>query len=193
MAMLAIKKNMLVKGLMSAALLGSLAGVCQAARIGFVVAEYPEADHGDSYVVTIDEADTDRLNQARALVAWFASGANLDNAPDGRIVYTDVAPGADGINRNVLAAGQPLWSWHPIGEVDFVDISAEVYDGWPTFVEEDVAGWMANTGGGVGFWGYTITQELGVVVPEPSTLALNSIALGLTVWSARRRRARASA
>jgi hypothetical protein len=159
--------------------------VCEAGRIGFVVSEYPgDTQHGDSYVITIDESDAARLEHARALVAWIQSGANLDNAPDGRIVFTNLAAGADGINRDVLAAGEPAWSWHTTGDVDFVDISAEIYDGWPTFVEQDVQGWIANTNGAVGFWSYTVTQELGVV-PEPSALALAGTG---TVLLVRRRR-----
>jgi hypothetical protein len=157
------------------------ATVCQAGRIGFVVAEYPfDAVHGDSYVITIDENDADRLSQARKLVDWIEAGANLDEAPDGRIVFTSIAVGSDGINRDTLAAGSPLWSWHPIGEVDFMDITAEVYDGWPTFVEQDIDGWMANTGGAVGFWGYTVVNELGVI-PEPSSLVLITLGIGMMV------------
>jgi hypothetical protein len=169
-------------------LLLPLATVVDAARIGFVVSELPhEIVHGDSYVVTIDESDTTRLAQARLLVAWIESGANWDNAPDGRIVFTSIAPGADGINRNVLAQGEPLWDWHPVGEVSFVDISAEIYDGWPTFINDDVPGWMANTNGGVGLWGYTITQELGVV-PEPSAAIPSAAGL---LWIACRMRRKA--
>jgi hypothetical protein len=179
-------KGVFVRSLSGSVLLLSLTWACHAARIGFLVAEYPNDQvHGDSFVVTIEESDSERLAHARALVAWIESGADLETAPDGRIVFTEMADGADGVNRNVLAAGEPLWSWHPVGEVDFVDISAEVYDGWPTFVEQDVAAWIANTGGGVGFWGYTITKELGVV-PEPSTLAPSLMALVLIRLAFRR-------
>lgn len=107
-----------------------------AGRIGFLVAEFPDqVVHGDSFVITIDEADTDRLTHARNLVDWIEAGMPAASSPDGKIVFTAIATGADGINRDLLAPSQPEWSWHPIGEVDFVDISAEIYDGWPTFVE----------------------------------------------------------
>jgi hypothetical protein len=32
------------------------------------------------------------------------------------------------------------------------DFSIEIYDGWPGYVESDVARWIANTGGVIGFW-----------------------------------------
>jgi hypothetical protein len=154
-------------------------------RIAFLVAEYPGAEvHHDGYVVTIDDQDAQRLAQARKLAAWIAGGASLDDAPDGRIVIADVAAGADGINRNVPAPGQPLWSWHTTGEVSFADMSIEILDGWPTFVEEDVPGWMANTGGAVGFWSYTIVRELGAI-PEPQSAALGGAVL--TALGLRRR------
>ncbi len=161
-------------------LVGMLGGQVRAERIRFLVAELPgEVDHNDSYVVTIDEQDAAALAHARELVAWVNSGANMDDAPDGRIVVTQMTGGADGINRDHRAPGAPAWSWHPIGEVSFADTTIEILDGWPTFVESDVGGWIANTRGDnlaevgqIGFWGYTIVEELGPVVPEPGTWIL---------------------
>jgi MYXO-CTERM domain-containing protein len=152
------------------------------------VAEYPgqESNH-DSYVITIDASDTVRLAHARLLADWVQAGADLENAPDDRIVMAEIAAGADGINRNALEPGMPEWSWHIVGEVTFVGASIEILDGWPTFVEEDVEGWIANTNGFIAFWGYTVVRELGPVVPEPGAELLG--AMGLAALVVRRRRA----
>jgi hypothetical protein len=141
----------------------------RAEMIRFLVTEYePSPPHGDSYVVLIDDQDQPTITQARALVSWFESGADLTNAPDDRIVLVDIRPGADGINRDHVAVDAPAWSWHTTGTATFVGNTIEILDGWPSFVESDVAGWIDNTGGALGFWSYTVTQELGPVVPEPS-------------------------
>ncbi|MFO0915371.1 MAG: PEP-CTERM sorting domain-containing protein [Pirellulales bacterium] len=160
----------------------------QGARIAFLVAEYPGQEaHGDSFVISIDSLDTDRLQHARLLVDWISSGANPENAPDGRIVVSAIAPGTDGVNRDWRAAGHPVWSWHPVGEVSFADSTIELIDGWPTFVEQDVPGWMSNTNGNIGFWSYTVVQELGVV-PEPAGAGLVTIGAIAVGVSSRRRR-----
>jgi hypothetical protein len=150
------------------------AGVAEAGKIEFLVAERPGTidPHGDSYVVAIDESQTALLEHARALVDWAAAGAVTDPPGDGPIVVAEIAAGGDGRNRDYLAPGEPLWSWHIVGPPSFGDITAEILDGWPTFVEQDVAGWIANTNGFVGFWNYTVVAELGPVVPEPSAAML---------------------
>jgi hypothetical protein len=139
----------------------------------FVVAELPgRAAHGDSYVLPLtDPAD---IAHARALI---------DRGPEAgaTIAMAFIAPGADAINRDYLAPGAPEWSWHVTGFLGFEDFSAEIYDGWPGYVESDVAGWMANTGGVVGFWNYTVAAEVGPSpAPGPATLTLAGLgALGL--------------
>jgi hypothetical protein len=162
-----------------AALTAVLAPTARAGKIGFVVAELPRiAAHGDSYVVEIDESRTDLIAHARALIDWVAAGGNPADSPGGTIVVAPIEPGADGINRNVLAPGEPLWSWHTVGDPDFADTTIEILDGWPTFVEDDVPGWIANTNSFVGFWNYTIVAELGQIIPEPSSIGLLIVLLG---------------
>jgi hypothetical protein len=136
-----------------------------AAAIPFVVAEPPgSAFHGDSYVIAID--DPAAIAHARALIAQGPSvGAT--------IVFARIAEGADGVNRDWLAPGRPAWSWHVTEFLGFGDLGIELYDGWPSFVESDVAGWIANTNGTIGFWSYTVVAE----IPEPAPPAL--LALGL--------------
>ena len=123
--------------------MATLASSAQAGKIQFAVAEVPGIDvHGDSYVITIDESRPDLISHARALIDWVESGGDPANSPGGTIIVAPVASGSDGINRDVLAAGEPLWSWHVVGDPEFMDVTAEVLDGWPTFVEGDVPGWI---------------------------------------------------
>jgi hypothetical protein len=42
----------------------------------------------------------------------------------------------------------------------FADATIELCDGTPTTVERDVQGGIANTGGLVGFWDYSVVAEL---------------------------------
>jgi len=143
-----------------------------AGPIHFVVAELPGQEvHRDSYVISIDEHDTNRLGHARALVDWVGTGADPQSSPGTMIVVAKVLIGADGLNRNVSAEGEPLWSWHTTQAIEFADFTAEILDGWPTFVEQDVHAWIANTNGAVGFWSYTVVEELASVA-EPSSFVL---------------------
>jgi hypothetical protein len=173
--------------------MGTLGSSAQAGKIHFTVAELPGIDvHGDSYVIAIDESRTDLIDHARALIDWVESGGDEATSPGGTILVAPIAPGSDGINRNILAAGEPLWSWHVVGDPEFADSTIEILDGWPTFVESDVPGWIANTNGNIGFWNYTIVAEIGTFVPEPSSIVLvvaSAVVLAVGIacrrWSAR--------
>lgn len=99
-------------------------------------------------------------------------------------MHAKIAAGADGVNRDVLASGEPLWSWHVTEFLEFADLTIEVLDGWPGLIEQDVAGWIGTSGGEIGFWSYTVTQEL--VVPIPGALFL--MLSGLFVLSTMQRR-----
>jgi hypothetical protein len=148
-----------------------------AETVYFLVTERPEAVvHGDSYVLPLSDPAT--IAHARALI--IAEPGTLAS-----IAVAQIAAGADGINRNHLAPGAPAWSWHVTGFEGFADNTIEILDGWPTFVEQDVPGWIANTGGMIGFWNYTVTAEL---VPEPSAGGLLLAGLTATATLARRRR-----
>lgn len=153
--------------------------LAHAAPIHFVVSEIdPVGGHGDSYVLPLEAAAD--IAHARELIAnGTAAGSS--------IVVAHIVAGADGINRDVLAPGEPLWSWHVDRFDGFADITAEILDGWPGFVEQDVAGWIGNTGGYIGFWNYTVTAELPAAVPVPGALLLlGSGALGLAGFVRRR-------
>lgn len=119
----------------------------------FLVAEVGVKAHGDSYVLPL--IDPDAIAHARRLI-------ELGPAAGRKIVSAWIAPGANGINRDYLAPGAPAWSWHITGLREFTDSTAEIFDGWPTFVEADVPGWMHNAAGQVGFWDYSVVAELPV-------------------------------
>ena len=151
--------------------------LAHAAPVYFVVSEIDPV-HGDSYILPLEAAAD--IAHARALIA---SGP----AAGAPIVVAHIAAGADGINRNILAPGEPLWSWHVDAFDGFADMTAEILDGWPSFVEQDVADWIANANGYVGFWNYTVTAELPAAVPLPGALLLlASGAFGLAAFVRRR-------
>lgn len=134
----------------------------------FLVAERPGAvEHGDSFVVGL--TDDQHIAHARDLIA---RGPEEAGAP---ILFAHIAPGADGINRDLLSPDQRQWNWHIDSVEGFGDMGIELVDGWPTFVEQDVQGWIDNTQGNIGFWSYTIVQELPgypAVVPPATAVPL---------------------
>lgn len=149
-----------------------------ASPVYFLVGELPGQEiHNDSYVLRLD--DPAHIAHARELIS-------LGPAAGAPIVVASIAPGVDGINRNYRAVGQPEWSWHVTEFQGFADMTIEILDGWPTYVEQDVPGWIANTNGTIGFWNYTVVEEL-TNVPEPSgfVLAIVAIASLLCRWRSR--------
>ena len=152
-----------------------------AATVEFQVSRIPGFGGLDqAYVLPL--ADPADIAHARALVSeGIAAGAPL--------VVAKIAAGADGVNRNTLAPGEPPWSWHVTEFQAFGDMAIELCDGSPQMVENDVAGWIANTGGQICFWSYTVTAELPVEVPAlPSGPAL-VLMLGLLGAAAARSKA----
>lgn len=86
---------------------------------------------------------------------------DLENT-DRRIVVANIARGgSDGAhtNRDLLDNGRE-WSWRVVSCEGFADNTIEIYDGWPTYVEEHLGDWFDITGGVIGFWSYTVTREL---------------------------------
>ena len=149
---------------LSLAVLLCCAGPTIAGPAYFLVAERPGAKwHQDSFVLPLH--DEQHIVHARDLIA-----RGLDAAGES-IVFARIAPGSDGINRNLFASDQPLWSWHVTHVHGFGDLGIELIDGWPTFIENDVPGWMSNTAGEIGFWSYTVVSELGgypAIIPPPA-------------------------
>jgi hypothetical protein len=171
-----------------AAVLVVLGTFCLASARGglvyFQVAELPGHEtHHDSFILPLsDSAD---IAHARDLISLGPDQAGAT------IVFADIVAGTDGINRDLLAADQHLWSWHVTQFTGFGDVGIELLDGWPSFVEQDVAGWIQNTGGKIGFWNYTVVSELPAVPeprPEPIPFRIPLLAslslLGMVVWLA---------
>ena len=117
----------------------------------FVVGESGDMVHGDSYVIRLD--DPEDIAHARELIRDPESVA-------ARILVCSIAPGAGDLpNQDFLNGGAP-WSWHVTEFQEFAEFTIEILDGWPSFVEEDVDGWIANTNGAIGFWNYTVILEV---------------------------------
>lgn len=116
----------------------------------FVVSELDPV-RNDSYLLVLNEPDD--IRHARRLAQ-----NPFNTSP--RIVVAKIAPGSGNpVNEDFVGGGGP-WSWHVTEFVEFADFTIEILDGWPGFVEQDVAGWIANTNGYIGFWSYTVTREL---------------------------------
>jgi len=113
----------------------------------FVTSGQPD----QAYVLPLE--DPSDIAHAEELIAnGLAAGSPL--------VIAQIAAGSDGINRDTLAAGEPFWSWHVTQFQEFADLAIELCDGNPQLVENNVAGWIANTGGQICFWSYTVTGIL---------------------------------
>ena len=92
------------------------------------------------------------IQHARALIADpFGTTEQLFTADIG---YADEYT----LNRNYRVQGAPAWSWKVTRFVDYADFIAEVYDGNPELVENDLQYWVENLGR-IGFWDYTIVGE----------------------------------
>jgi len=130
--------------------------------------------HCDSFVLPLsDPAD---IADARTLISEGPGGSV------GSIPVMVLTVGSDGENRDVLAIGQPLWSWHVTSFSGFAEITIELCDGWPGFIEQNPAAFLANTGGQFCPWAYTVIAELPTPTPTPTPVpALSPIALLLLV------------
>jgi hypothetical protein len=111
-----------------------------------------DPEFAESYLLPITSPDD--IAQARARLA---SG---ETSGVGSIVVAKIRAGGDGLNRNLRAAGEPRWNWHVEDFVGFADIAMEICDGWPGFIAEDPAAFIANTEGLVCLWGYRLQREL---------------------------------
>lgn len=179
-------RGLLVSLTAGAVLWAVATGAAATETVYFVVGEWPGQEvYGDSYVVPID--DPLDIQHARDLIAL---GPEVAGDP---IVVAAIEAGADGINRDWLAAGAPEWSWHVTQFEGFAFGTIEILDGYPTYVESDVDGWIENTNqssepevGYVGFWGYTVIAEL-PPIPEPALIGAVGLGLMLCFRFFRRR------
>ena len=127
------------------------AGTVQAETIYFLVGEKESPVHNDSYVVGLSEYED--IRHARQIII------NPEITPGQIVVARIERSNPEGLNRNYVAEGLPVWSWRVDEFEGFAEMTAEIYDGWPTWVEEDPNWWVS--GSTIGFWHYTVVQELG--------------------------------
>lgn len=163
-----------------------------AGTVYFEVAERPEvAVHHDSFVLPL--SNSEHIQHARDLIAQGPEQAG------GSIVFARIEAGSDGINRNLLAEGQPEWSWHVAEVHGFGDFGIELIDSWPTYVEQNLPAWLSENEGAIGFWSYTVVRELEGypavrptppnAIPLPAALPAGAAMLGaMFVAHCRRRR-----
>ena len=142
----------LVTTITASTITASTARAGDSETVWFVVSETDIDDKNDSYLLPL--SDPAAIAMARQLIDEGPGGAV------GSIATVRIAAGSDGFNRNILAPGEPLWSWHVTAFEGFSDFAIELCDGWPGFVEEDVEGFIRNTNATICFWGYTVTAEL---------------------------------
>ena len=151
----------------------------------FVVAENPSlvdpCVRCDSFLLPL--SDPNDIERARAIIA--AGGAAPDTEPAVTVVV-----GSDGVNRDVLAPGEPLWSWHVTEFLGFMTIA--IPEPPPPTGPGDLELHIAETEppdgeefGPVVFQNYTVVEE----VPEPGSLAGALAAAAVLLALARRRQA----
>jgi hypothetical protein len=118
----------------------------------FLVAEiFP--NHGDSYILPL--TDPEDISRAESII---------NGTRNSRIVNARIARGnGDGnyLNKDLAGSGR-VWSWHVVEFFGFVDVTAEIYDSWPTYVEEHLDEWMQQNNGIIGFWAYTVKRKVDV-------------------------------
>jgi hypothetical protein len=118
----------------------------------FLVAEIT-ANHGDSYILPLTAPD-DIATAERIIAGTQAT----------QIVHARIARGSgDGnyLNKDLAGSGR-VWSWHVTEFLGFVDVTAEIYDSWPTYVEEHLDEWLQQNNGIIGFWAYTVKRKVNV-------------------------------
>jgi hypothetical protein len=137
-----------------------------AETIYFVVGEWPGSPptHNDAYILALENPDD--IAHARDLIQY---GPSIGSA----LAVAAIMVGPDGVNRNWVAPGKPLYSWHIIQFEGFWDATIEIWDGWPSGINGNPEAWIEMTRsyydppgvGHIGFWGYTVVDE---VVPGPT-------------------------
>lgn len=110
--------------------------------------------HNDSYILPIAKSDTSNLRIARALINEFENTST-------RIIVGKIKKGktpCDFLNKDLV--GGKIWSWHVSEFNGFAELSTEVCDAWPTYIENNLDTWISELDGDICFWGYTVTKEI---------------------------------
>ena len=88
--------------------------------------------HNDSYILPIAKSDTSNLRIARALINEFENTTT-------RIIVGKIKKGktpCDFLNKDLV--GGKIWSWHVSEFNGFAELSTEVCDAWPTYIENNL-------------------------------------------------------
>jgi PKD repeat protein len=124
----------------------------------FIMSDIAVPEHG-SYLLPL--TDPDDIAHARSIVE------SPESASAGiAVAYIEFGTGDGFISNHDPYHPDKVWSWHVSEFIEFADMTVEVYDGWADFVEDDVNGWIANTGGRIGFWAYRPVAEYAGDIPE---------------------------
>ena len=125
----------------------------QTEPVWFKLATVDPEGRTDTFLLPL--TDPRLIEDARVLVSEGPGNGRV-----GSILTATIAAGSDGYNRNYDVVDQPLWNWYVVKGESFSDFAIEVCDGWPSFVAEDPAAYIINTGSRICFWGYTVVAEL---------------------------------
>ena len=132
----------------------------------FFLVEDVTGTHDDSYILPLTtQAD---IEQARAILA---------NPDEFKIIVAEItkknSPAHYYPNKDLNNDRE--WSWHVSKFIGFADITVEIYDGWPEYVEDHYDAWVENTknengNGVIGFWNYTVTREVDLRLEEKTSV-----------------------
>jgi len=109
-------------------------------------------NHNDSFILPLSNPDD----------ISFADKI-IDGSERPRIIVGVIRPGSgDGIylNRDILDPDKRIWSWSIDKFEKFADVTAEIYDGWPGYIEQNLNDWMIQKDGAIGFWNYSVKRRV---------------------------------
>jgi hypothetical protein len=146
-----MRRTVFLFGLLAA--LSTFSVPSSAETVWFEIGEI-EVERNQSFLVPL--SDPEHIAHARALIR--NGGRPSDDL--GGILIAQIRAGGDGFNRDLRDPEQRLWRWHVASVEGFSGLAIELCDGWPGFIEENPEAYIANTGGAMCLWGYTVKSEL---------------------------------
>ncbi|MCK5221720.1 MAG: hypothetical protein KAR14_09075 [Candidatus Aminicenantes bacterium] len=111
-------------------------------------------NHMDSYILPL--SDPNDITTADNIISGISRN---------RIVVATIGYGSgDGVymNKDLTGSGNRIWSWHILKFENFADVTAEIYDGWPGYLEDNLSNWLATKSGIIGFWNYTVKRRVDI-------------------------------
>lgn len=116
--------------LLASVLLASCASAASGESADAVVFEFVHPTHEERFRAATSDAAV--IAAARAQLALPLAERTLH-------INGDIEAGDDGVNA--------AWSWHFVRSAwSLAEISAEVCDGWPGYIEENLDAWLASPG-----------------------------------------------